>query len=56
MIKVLHRINSTENLIQINSQYGIEVDVHGYKDDIVVNHDPLIESIKFSIILSFQMG
>lgn len=39
MIKVIHRINSLEELKKIDPAYGVEVDIHAYGDKLIVHHD-----------------
>ena len=40
MLKIIHRVNTTESLIQIPTKYGVEVDVRAYRNKLVLNHDP----------------
>ena len=47
MIKVMHRVNNPIDLKKINSENGIEVDLHGFGKRIVVNHDPFVKSVDF---------
>jgi hypothetical protein len=39
MIKVLHRINSIDELKKIDPSYGVEVDIHAYGKKLIVHHD-----------------
>ena len=39
MIKILHRVNTIEELAKIDTSYGVEVDVHAYGKKLVVHHD-----------------
>jgi len=39
LIKVIHRINSLEELKKIDPAYGVEVDIHAYGDKLIVHHD-----------------
>ena len=39
MIKILHRINNIDELVKIDTSYGVEVDVHAYGKKLVVHHD-----------------
>ncbi len=41
MIKIVHRVNSTRELTKIPVSYGVEVDIRGYGDELVLNHEPL---------------
>jgi len=37
---ILHRVNSIEKLLSIDRNYGLEVDIRSYKDELVIHHDP----------------
>jgi hypothetical protein len=39
MIKVLHRINTLDELIKVDELFGVEVDVHAYGEKLVVHHN-----------------
>jgi len=39
MIKILHRVNCPEQLVNIDRAYGVEMDVHAYGEKLVVHHD-----------------
>jgi hypothetical protein len=41
MLKILHRINTLEQLSSSNPEFGVEIDIHGYGDKLVVHHDAL---------------
>ncbi len=41
MIIVRHRINTIKELNTVPEKYGVEIDVRGYKDKLVLNHKPL---------------
>ena len=43
MIKILHRINDPEQLAKVDPLYGVEMDVHGYGERLVIHHDPLTD-------------
>lgn len=47
MIKIVHRVNSIRELKNIPISYGVEVDVRGYGDRLVLNHDPLVGGENF---------
>lgn len=42
MIYVAHRINTVSELVEIPFEYGVEIDVRDYGNDIVLSHDPFI--------------
>jgi hypothetical protein len=43
MIIICHRINTIEELKKIPKEYGVEIDVRGYGDKMVLTHDPIKE-------------
>lgn len=47
MLKFIHRINTVSQLKQVPTEYGVEIDLRAYKDDIVLHHDPFIQGESF---------
>ena len=43
MLYIAHRINTTEQLVAVPNEYGIEVDLRDSGDRIVLQHDPYIQ-------------
>jgi len=41
MIKIVHRVNSIRELRDIPISYGVEIDIRGWQDRLVLNHEPL---------------
>lgn len=41
MILVAHRINTLEKLATLQSKYGVEIDIRGYGNKMLLNHDPI---------------
>ena len=39
MVKILHRVNTLDELIKVNKLYGVEVDVHAYGEKLIVHHN-----------------
>jgi hypothetical protein len=39
MLKIIHRVNDPAQLRNIPSEFGVEVDLHAYGDQLVVHHD-----------------
>lgn len=37
---IAHRINTIEELIKVPSQYGVELDLRDYQNQIIIQHDP----------------
>lgn len=50
-IFIKHRINSIEDLDNVSKQYGIEVDIRIYNDEIILNHEPFESGISFENFL-----
>ena len=40
-LTIIHRINTIEELKNIPKEYGIEIDVRGYGNKLLLNHDPI---------------
>ena len=53
MIIFKHRINSINELKITPVDLGIEVDIRSYKNKIIVNHEPFLDSISFDDWLKF---
>ena len=39
MVKILHRVNTLEELNKVDKLYGVEVDVHAYGEKLIVHHN-----------------
>jgi hypothetical protein len=52
MIYCCHRINTSEELLKIPTEYGIEVDVRDFGADLVLAHDPFCGGEKLDNFLS----
>lgn len=39
---VAHRVNTLEKLSQLPPKYGVEIDIRGYGDQMLLNHDPIV--------------
>ncbi|MBX4212071.1 hypothetical protein KW787_01265 [Candidatus Pacearchaeota archaeon] len=44
---IRHRINTIEGLRKVPSQYGVEIDIRGYGDKMLLNHDPIDKPSKY---------
>jgi hypothetical protein len=42
MLKIIHRVNALKELKKIPAHYGVEIDVRGYGNKLVLNHEPLV--------------
>lgn len=50
---IAHRINTINKLKNLNSKYGVEVDIRSNDKDLVVGHDPFSDFINLKEWLSF---
>lgn len=50
MILVAHRVNTTEKLKEIPSTYGVEIDVRGYGNRLLLNHDPISDPTLYTTL------
>lgn len=41
MLIIIHRVNDIERLKKLPNKYGVEIDVRGYGDKILLNHDSI---------------
>ncbi len=44
MLKIIHRINTIKELREIPENYGVEIDIRGYGDQLLLSHDPIEQS------------
>jgi hypothetical protein len=47
MLQILHRVNDLAQLQSTPSHFGVEMDIHGYADRLVVHHEPGHDAIDF---------
>jgi len=52
VIKILHRVNRTEQFPGLDPDLGVEMDVHAYGERLVVHHDALQDGVDLSEWLS----
>ena len=43
MIKIIHRVNTIDQLGTCSPEFGVEMDLHGYGDRLVVHHDAMCD-------------
>lgn len=43
---IIHRVNTIKELRNIPIKYGVEVDIRGYGNKILLSHDPINEAVK----------
>jgi hypothetical protein len=48
MILIRHRINSINELLNIHSDYGVEIDLRSLGQELILEHDPFKNGTKFS--------
>ena len=51
MLKIVHRVNTIEQLKNIPSEYGVEVDIRADEDKLVLHHDPFKGGEDFAVYL-----
>lgn len=44
---IIHRVNKIEQLKEISQKYGVEIDIRGYGDKMLLNHDPIDDPEKY---------
>lgn len=49
---IAHRINTISELKQTDSDLGVELDLHSYKNKLIINHDPFIDGEDFEEYLT----
>ena len=45
---ILHRRNSLDELLEVPTKYGVEIDIRSYKNDLILSHDPFKKGEFFS--------
>ena len=48
MIKILHQVNTLNELLKVDRHYGVEVDVHAYEKKLIVHHNAFESGILLS--------
>ena len=47
MLRIVHRVNTLEQLDHVPTELGVELDLHAYGDRLVVHHDPFSDGPDF---------
>ena len=47
MIIINHRVNTISKLLKTNNIFGVEIDIRSYKNNLILNHEPFIDSVSF---------
>lgn len=50
---ILHRRNSIDELISTPNNYGVEIDIRTYKDELIIQHDPFLKGESFKKWIKF---
>ena len=53
MLIIHHRRNTKKLLDQTNYNYGLEIDIRSYKNDLILSHDPYINAESFDEWLKY---
>jgi len=53
MIKIIHRVNSIKKLKQVDTSFGVEIDIRSFGDKLILNHEPFEHGELFSEWLKF---
>ena len=51
---IIHRINNLSKLKYIPKNYGVEIDVRNFKNNLILNHDPFKNGEKLDRIYWVQ--
>ncbi len=50
---IIHRVNKIKELKEISPKYGVEIDIRGYGEKILLNHDPIDDPVKYDDLESY---
>ena len=50
---IIHRINNLSKLKYISKNYGVDIDVRDFKNDLILNHDPFKNGEKLERFLRY---
>tara|TARA_B100000575_G_scaffold10020_1_gene7378 strand:- start:3357 stop:3947 length:591 start_codon:yes stop_codon:yes gene_type:complete len=53
MIKIAHRINKISQIKKTPTEYGLEIDIRTYQNNLVLHHDPFKKGISFKKWLNY---
>lgn len=48
MLLIIHRINTLEKLQPLDNRYGVEIDIRGYGEKLLLSHDPITNPEKYT--------
>ena len=49
---IVHRINKLEELKNISPNYGVEIDIRSYGNELILNHEPYKKGDRFEDFLN----
>ena len=47
MLKILHRVNTIEQLQSVPIEFGVEVDIRSWGEKLIIHHEPFIKGESF---------
>ena len=50
---ILHRRNTIDQLISTPNNYGVEIDIRSFKDELIIQHDPFLKGENFKNWIKF---
>ncbi len=53
MEKIIHRVNKKSDLVNLDKNYGVEIDLRSWGKDLIINHDPFLKGEYFEEWIKF---
>ncbi len=53
MLKIIHRVNTIGELKRIPKEYGVEIDIRGFGEKLLLTHDPVDENKRYDELESY---
>lgn len=53
MEKIIHRVNKKSDLVNLDKNYGVEIDLRSWGKDLIINHDPFVKGEYFEEWIKF---
>ncbi len=50
---IIHRVNKIKELKKVPQKYGVEIDIRGYGEKMLLNHDPIDDPVKYDDLESY---
>ena len=51
---ILHRRNTIDQLISTPNNYGVEIDIRSFKDELIIQHDPFLKGENFKNWIKYK--